>query len=260
MIVIALAVFILSFTGSFIFAGFETGLVSVNSVKVQFASKEKRFGAVSLAALLVMQSRVVATVLIGNNVALVGMQSSFETLMSSLFCIVSPEVITAMLTVVALIFCELLPKSLFRIYSFKMSLFFAPLIRFLNTLFAPLTKVFDLVNAISGAGAEKVVTSELHAIATEGGRNRELSPMVAHLSEVLFRTSIEGVEGLLDGIPECSSHTLEGFVEITDVKSVGELFKDGTLLGENKEIIVKSDSRVRRYCSRDILESILYVK
>lgn len=258
MIVSALALFLLSFTGSFLFAGFETGLVSVNSVKVQFAHKENRFGAVSLASLLTMQSRVVATVLIGNNIALVGMQSSFETLISSVSENVSSEAITAMLTVLALIFCELLPKSLFRIYSFRMSLFFSPLIRVLNWLCTPFTKIFDLVTSMGGKSAESVVTSELHAIATEGGRKRELNPMVSNLSEVIFSIEKNGIEGFLCNQRSVDfDKTIHSNFEMSHIDA-GSVLNSDLLLGKEVPVVVSLKGEKKVYSSKDLLESLLY--
>ncbi len=253
--IIAVILFSISFIGSFIFAGFETGLVSVNRLKVDHAISEGDKRAKLLQYLLDHQAQVISTVLIGNNIALVGMQSSFTALIDS---VVPSILIPTLLTVLALIFCELLPKSLFRIYSYKMTLFFTKLIRFLTLLFSPITFLISILSR-SGSGDElrgSIVKSELVSIATEGGRNRELNTMIPILAESIFKVESQSLYEF------CKSLTPVLYSERCDISYSGAEVVEQLLKAEIlfSEVIIEvtSDDCVKYYSSTDIVEKLLY--
>jgi putative hemolysin len=255
----ALLLFLLSFVGSFIFAGFETGLVSINRLKVAHAASDNDHKAVQLLKLMSQQARVVSTVLVGNNIALVGMQSSFSALLL-LFFTVSPVLETTLLTVIALIFCELLPKSLFRIYSYKMTYFFTPFIGFLNALFLPLTIVIDWISSIGGKSEDEpseMLIAELTAIADEGGRKEELSLMIPELSKQLLPLESESVSEFLRqlSLSSVNSDSVTGsIVEISGGDSATKLLNpefifSGTLFSVEGRSV---------YRSEDLMKAILF--
>ncbi len=255
--ILAIILFSISFIGSFVFAGFETGLVSVNRLKVDHAKSEGDSNAKLLQYLLDHQAQVISTVLIGNNIALVGMQSSFTTLIEP---IVPSILIPTLLTVLALIFCELLPKSLFRIYSYKMTLFFTKLIRLLTFIFSPITFLFSLLSK-SSSGDEirgNIVKSELVSIATEGGRNRELNLMIPILAESIFKAEGESLrcfcESLtpLESAEECDL-SLKGSDKVEILLKCDLLFSEGVI-----EVVCEDSAD--RYRVSVITEKLLYEK
>lgn len=250
----ALAIFALAFTGSFIFAGFETGLVSVNRLKVEHAESNGDRVARRFSSLLNQQSRVVATVLIGNNVALVGMESSFSTILQLFSDSVPPVVETIVLAVVALIFCELLPKSLFRIYSFKMTHFFTNLIWGLNWFFTPLTIIIDKISSAAGSDdSERVVVAELTAIAAEGGRIQELDQVVPHLTETILEAEGESLRVFLRGVEPLSTSDQNAQFRFHSDELASVLFKPELLFSDS---IIEVDHSF--YSSRVVWEKIIY--
>ena len=118
--------------GIFVFAGTETGFVSWNRLKVShLAETGSRMGRWGL-FLINRKNRLLSAVLIGSNVCIVGASLFFTNLFShiahlSFFSkIPSPE--SWLLTPVVVLFCEMLPKSLFRLYSFQLTLKFIPIL------------------------------------------------------------------------------------------------------------------------------------
>ncbi len=260
--ILALVSFILSFIGSFIFAGFETGLVSINSLKVDHAQSEGDKKAGKLSLLLSQQARVVSTVLIGNNIALVIMQWSFAGILLSLFGTVLPIIETALLTIIALIFCELLPKSLFRIYSFKMTHFFSPFIWFLNLIFIPITVIIDWVSNLGQKNVQydsQLVVSELTAIATEGGRNDELSSMIPLLAKSVLPIRNMDIIDFLENIPLVCKDKLIKTNDLFTFQSndKAELLLTPEILFSNGYVSFNDESF---YSCRSIFEKLVYTK
>jgi putative hemolysin len=135
--------------GTFVFAGTETGFVSWNRLKVShLAETGSRMGRWGL-FLINRKNSLLSAVLIGSNVCIVGASLFFTNLfshitqLSILSKIPSPE--SWLLTPVVVLFCEMLPKSLFRLYSFQLTLKFIPvlLLAYFGTL--PFSYLFSLV-------------------------------------------------------------------------------------------------------------------
>ncbi len=261
----ALLIFVTSFVASFIFAGFETGLVSVNRLKVDHAKSEGDPVAVRFSVLLDQQSRVVSTVLIGNNLALVGMQSSFAAILMLLFGNVSAVIETSVLTIIALIFCELLPKSLFRIYSYKMSYTFSTLIWGLNILFTPLTMIVDRLTSLVTNESDvdkRIAVAELKAIATEGERKQELGSMVPLLTESVFALEGLSLDEFLNGIEgaserDCSAFTRSALYQFHSTDPANKLFRSGILFSGGV-ISVKYETGIVHYSCKSLFESLIF--
>ncbi len=117
-----------------LFAGYETGFVSCNPIRVRhLAEKKKRINAIRLLAFLEYPDRMLTVVLLGTNLALilgtVSITRYFDN--NSLWA-------TLVATPTYLIFAEILPKSVFRIHPTRLSLRLLPVIRFFDALFLPL--------------------------------------------------------------------------------------------------------------------------
>lgn len=180
-------IFGFSFIGSFIFAGFETGFISWNALKIEH--RATLGGPRSRLAMLLQKNSamLITTVLVGNNVALVGMSLSLEKILTGIPVLENELFQNIFLTALALIFCELLPKSLFRIYSFRLTMRFVPLVTLFFYLFSPLSKVISL---LTGGGSDSVSGRKeaMAAIAMEGGRHKLFSTIYGEVvAEVMKR-------------------------------------------------------------------------
>ena len=152
--------------GSFFFAGVETGYISWNPIKVRFRSQNDSWPYRFSSVLLKERELVLGTVLIGNNISIVAASLAFESvwenlngvLSNSLIFIPSPDLL--ILTPFLVIFSEMLPKSLFRIYSFRLTYRAIPILTFLLYLFYPLTYLLSLLSSVVGRGKLQKINDE----------------------------------------------------------------------------------------------------
>ncbi len=141
--ILILACFILM---SFLFSGFETGMISINRIKLERDAKRNRYRA-QLLSFLRHPDRVLGTTLLGNNI--------FNVLLASLAAVMSRQLFTdyfdprwASLAVgtLVLIFGEIMPKAIFRDNAEKMVPALFPVIRFFSILFKPFVVLVSRFN------------------------------------------------------------------------------------------------------------------
>lgn len=182
MIIIHLILFVVGCIGTFLFEGIETGFVSMNPLKV--AHQARQGSTVSKWALYLInhKERVVTLTLIGSNICIVIATIAFTdfiSLLSSFFQfdlerLFSPE--SWILTPALVISCEMLPKSLYRIYSFQLTMRSVPLIYLLYWVAYPFLWCISFVSKISYKKNENSpsffanVRKEMVLIAQEGSR------------------------------------------------------------------------------------------
>lgn len=180
MLLLLIGIFILSLIGSFYFAGTETGFLSWNPIKARQASKKGGLFLKAIPHLLENRERVLGTVLIGNNISIVLASIVFEKLVAvvnqqiefDLYKIPSLELL--LLTPVMVLFTEMLPKSLFRIYSFRITIKAVPFLSILYWIFYPVTTIVSILSGSigkSGSGTlNKERRNEITLVAKEGSR------------------------------------------------------------------------------------------
>lgn len=154
MLILQVAVFLSGVFGAFFFAGVETGFVSWNPLKVGYQARQGKIFAKWALYLIKYKERVLSMVLIGNNLCIVGASLSFLYLFSRLNQLVqfdldkipSPE--TWFLSPVLVVFSEILSKSLFRIYSFRLTMKSMPILIILYWLTLPITWIFSVFGTL----------------------------------------------------------------------------------------------------------------
>ncbi len=112
---IGIALILTAVLASAFFSGAETGLVSVNRIRLRDRVREGRPGAATLGALLRKQERALAAVLIGNNLTIVGGSAVATAMAKEHLGSPGPVVATVVMTVILLVFGEMVPKAYFRI-------------------------------------------------------------------------------------------------------------------------------------------------
>jgi CBS domain containing-hemolysin-like protein len=181
-----LVIIILGVLGSAFFAGAETGLISLNRVRLRHEVERKNRRAIILNGFVENTERLLGTTLFGTNLAnvLVGVYAS--VLATRLFHIDSFGIDFAA-TIVAsaflLVIGEIIPKTLFRRYSHRLCMTMADVLNAMAWLFAPLVVLLGFVmRAIVrlGGGAEApksffVTREELKHLAREGETGGALS-------------------------------------------------------------------------------------
>ena len=140
---IALGFFLLM---SFFLSGSETALTAVNRMKVQLRAEQGDSKSIKLRNLISKPDRMITAILIGNNVANIMMP-----VMVTLIAIDKGwqvGIVTAILTVIIIVFGEVLPKSIAATFADRMAYVVAPTIWIYVKLMTPLTLVLSFFTNI----------------------------------------------------------------------------------------------------------------
>ncbi|MCM1135249.1 MAG: hemolysin family protein [Clostridium sp.] len=131
---------ILVFLSGF-FSSAETALTTVNRVRLKALVDDGSKQAKTALGVLEKYGKMLSAILIGNNIVNLTASSLTTTLALKLHIPVS--VATGILTVIILIFGEILPKNMAMVYSEKLALFYAAIISGLMKLLTPVIFVVD---------------------------------------------------------------------------------------------------------------------
>jgi len=120
------------------FSGIETGLISLNRIALRQQEEEGDKHAIILNQLLRRPERLLATILVGNNIANVTITMIFLIWTARLWGFKRAELLTPLiLTPIILVFGEILPKAAFRRNTDRIMPVFAPLLRAVVLLLSP---------------------------------------------------------------------------------------------------------------------------
>jgi CBS domain containing-hemolysin-like protein len=246
-----LVAFTLCLIGSFFFSGAETGFVSWNPFKVSHRAGLGDPLARTALYLLNNQDRVISATLIGNNITLIGATLTFCELLEivasafsfDLTIIPSPE--SWILTPVMVLFCEMLPKSLFRTYSFRLTMRSIPFLLITYIFTYPFTWIISLLTGLFFNNRRSVspdaftakVREEMVLIAGEGSRRGTLFESADKYIHSVLNLKELSVADLMIRLDEISSRcsTIRQDSIVKDLKGAGL---------KNDEIIITSASGV----------------
>lgn len=151
---------------SAIFSGSETALVALTMARVEALRMEGRAGAKALYQLKKDPTRMLTTILIGNNLVNIGASALATVMATRAFGAAGPGIAVGLLTLFILVFGEITPKSLATRYPERISLFIAyPLLAFMRLIY-PLVWFFGhftgWIHSLTGGKSDPTVTeSEL---------------------------------------------------------------------------------------------------
>lgn len=129
------------------FSSSETALVSCNRIRIRSMVDENDRRLRSLNQILDNQSKMLAAILIGNNIVNLTASSLATTLAINIGGSYTVGIATGLLTFLILVFGEISPKTAATINAEKLALMVAPVIHLLMVI---LTPVIFIVNAIAG--------------------------------------------------------------------------------------------------------------
>jgi CBS domain containing-hemolysin-like protein len=130
----AIALFLLGVVLNGLFAGYETGFVSADRIRIAHRAEEDRDPrAVYLLRHMLAPERMITTVLIGTNGALIIGSMALSSRMPD-----KEWLATLIAAPVFLVFAEIIPKTIFRRHPNRLALVFLPVIRFFDLLLTPL--------------------------------------------------------------------------------------------------------------------------
>ena len=133
------------------FSSAETALTTVNRIRIRSLADDGNKKARTVLSILESQEKMLSCILIGNNFVNISASSLATTLAIRLSGSKAVGYTTGLLTLFILIFGEITPKNAANVYSEKLSLRYATVIRILMTVMTPL--IF-LVNALAQISAE----------------------------------------------------------------------------------------------------------
>jgi len=121
------------------FSGSETALMTVRRIRLRQIAR-KHSGAVKMVeGILERPERLIGTILLGNNLVNVAMSAIATVIAISWWGDAGVIYVTALLTVLILIFGEITPKVYARYHSERLSLLTAPVLKIIMTIFHPVT-------------------------------------------------------------------------------------------------------------------------
>jgi putative hemolysin len=121
------------------FSGSETALMTVSRARLRQLSRKRSRGVRIVEGILEKPERLIGTILLGNNLVNVAMSAIATAIALSIWGEAGIVYVTIGLTVIILIFAELTPKVYARYHSEAISLFTAPILKGIMTVFRPIT-------------------------------------------------------------------------------------------------------------------------
>jgi len=178
------------------FSSAETALTTVNKLRIRSLVDEGRRGAKTVADLIEDPSKMLSTILIGNNIVNLTASSLTTSLAINQFhASYSTGIATGILTFLILIFGEIVPKTLASIYNEKLSFLYAPAIL---TFTKVLTPVIFLLNLLS-KGIMKLVGVDSDQKTTAITENELLTIVeVSHEEGVIESEEREMINNVVD--------------------------------------------------------------
>lgn len=175
-IVLKFVSIVLLLIGSAFFSSAETAMTSINKIKLKtlYDSGDRR--ATIITNILENPGKFLSTVLVGNNIVNLSVSAIATTLAIDLYGNNFVGIATGILTLVLLVFGEIMPKTLANNHSEKVALFYADSLKFLIFILKPIVAVVDfatkLIMRIFGIDMSPkysfVTESELKAIISVG--------------------------------------------------------------------------------------------
>jgi len=165
------------------FSGSEVALISLSKLKAKQMLNKKKFGAVFVNKLKEDPQRMLATILIGNNLANVGASALATAVMINIFENYAVGIATGVMTLLILVFGEITPKSIAAKNNERVSQLVAPTIWYLSLILAPILNILDkflnkFIKLIGIKAQEKAITDEeilsMLKIAEEEGSIKEI--------------------------------------------------------------------------------------
>ncbi len=146
--IIQLLVLVILLLLSGFFSSAETALTTVNKYSLRALADNGNKRAARVLKITENSGKLISTILIGNNIVNISASAIATTFTTRVFGSHAVGIATGILTLCVLLFGEITPKTLAQLYSIKISMAYADIIRFLMWI---LTPVVFIVDKIAGA-------------------------------------------------------------------------------------------------------------
>ena len=203
----ALEIFLLLFclVGSAFFAGVETGVISVNRLRLQHLVRRQVPGAKIIRHFLTHSDLLLGTTLIGTNLLHVVSAVLAASIGQRLHGASGTAVAGILLLLVTLVFCEYIPKAWFQSSPARRTLPFAPLLRAAAWILRPFSFLVNLVvrGVLPRRGAKEVedkmlvTREELLHLAREGEQSGVLTKHESEMIHGVFELTHKTCDALM---------------------------------------------------------------
>lgn len=154
-IMLTLIVVVLLFFSA-IFSATETALSTVSSIRIRKLAEENKRGAKKALILIENYDRLITTILIGNNLVNIGASTVAAFIFTHL--ILNPSVAsivsTAVMTLLVVTFCEIIPKIYAKANATKLALIVSGLMWFFYKIFYPIAIIYTKITQRAGKKTE----------------------------------------------------------------------------------------------------------
>jgi putative hemolysin len=171
------------------FSATEVAFLSLSDVKVDTMVKRKMKRARLIQKLKSNPRRLLITILIGNNVVNIASASLATVVMSDIFKSAAIGITTGVMTLLVLVFGEIIPKSYANNHNKKFAIFSVPVIRLLQIILFPFVLIFEWLTRIFAGEEteEKIHEEELKAMAFAAARQGNIEKKESAMMERLFQ-------------------------------------------------------------------------
>ena len=125
------------------FSSAETSLTTINPIKVRTLIEKGNKRALKLQKVTEQHGKMLSTILIGNNIVNISASSLATTMAITLWGNYAVGIATGILTLLVLLFGEILPKNMAMIKTESLALFYAPVIYALMWILTPIIFLID---------------------------------------------------------------------------------------------------------------------
>jgi len=216
-----LSLVLVAVIASFFFSGSETGLVTVNRIRLRGRVRAGRSGADDLTKLLEKQERTLTAVLIGNNIAVVVGSAVATVMAESEFGSAGPAIAAVAMTLIFLVFGEMVPKAYFRIKADSVMLFAARPLHIISLILKPLVDLSSVFTRLlffvmrTERKRHLVTREDVRMILKESGREGVLRSRQREMLEGVIELGSTFVREVMIPLPDV--------VSISEDSTVGEV-------------------------------------
>jgi len=197
------------------FSSSETALTTVNLIRIRTLADEGNKKAETVLAVTDKRSKMLSTILIGNNITNISATSLMTVMVIRLFGDVYVGIGTGVLTLLVLLFGEITPKNLASAKAEEISLAFAGPISVLMTVFTPVIFLVDLLSK----GITKLLRIDLTAGATITESELRTLVNVSEQEGVLESDESAMINNVIDLSDTLASEIMIPCIDMTEVPS-----------------------------------------
>lgn len=144
--VIQLLILLVLVTLSAFFSSAETAFSTVNHVRMRALEEEGDKRAARVNRILDNYSKMISTILVGNNIVNIAASALATTLAIRINLVVG--IATGILTIVILLFGEIIPKTWAKLYNERIALAYSGIIHFLMRILTPIIVIIDFLSLV----------------------------------------------------------------------------------------------------------------